>query len=240
MKILDLANQRFGSLKAIKSTDKRNKGSVIWLCQCDCGDLCFYSSKELKESKAKSCGCNKPLYIKDLTGQVFGKLEVLQITEKREGRSVVWECRCHGCNGIVEISSRALLVNNIKSCGCRGIHTESAIHWILYSYKRQAKQREISWGLTNDQTKKLFKSNCYYCGAEPHNRKKYKTISSVFVYNGIDRVDNDKGYTSTNTVSCCKRCNMAKKTLSLEEFENLIRSVYNHYILDKKRARLTV
>jgi hypothetical protein len=39
------------------------------------------------------------------------------------------------------------------------------------------------------------------------------------VYNGIDRIDNTKGYTSGNCLACCIRCNKLKGKLSLAELE---------------------
>jgi 5-methylcytosine-specific restriction endonuclease McrA len=40
----------------------------------------------------------------------------------------------------------------------------------------------------------------------------------TFLYSGIDRKDNEKGYTEENCVPCCKRCNGIKgEWLSYEE-----------------------
>jgi len=36
---------------------------------------------------------------------------------------------------------------------------------------------------------------------------------------GVDRVDNTKGYTKENCVPCCKICNRLKSDLTKEEFE---------------------
>ena len=53
----------------------------------------------------------------DLTGQKYGKLIVLEKTDKRINRSVVWKCLC-ACGNIVEISSNSLRTKNTQSCGC--------------------------------------------------------------------------------------------------------------------------
>lgn len=37
-------------------------------------------------------------------------------------------------------------------------------------------------------------------------------------YNGIDRVNNNEGYTLLNSLSCCIICNRAKNSLSYGEF----------------------
>lgn len=57
---LDLTNQRFGNLLALRSTNKRNNNkSIIWLCQCDCGKKCEVDSSSLVTGNTKSCGCQR-------------------------------------------------------------------------------------------------------------------------------------------------------------------------------------
>lgn len=56
-KIKDLSGQRFGKLIVISPTDKRSGSSVIWKCQCDCGNICFISSSYLQNREILSCGC---------------------------------------------------------------------------------------------------------------------------------------------------------------------------------------
>jgi hypothetical protein len=59
----DLTNKRFKRLKALKPTNKRYLGSIVWLCKCDCGNDCEVPSYSLVSGNTKSCGClNKDLY----------------------------------------------------------------------------------------------------------------------------------------------------------------------------------
>lgn len=37
-----------------------------------------------------------------------------------------------------------------------------------------------------------------------------KQLYFLYFYNGIDRLDNTKGYTPENSVACCKHCNSLK------------------------------
>lgn len=57
----DISNQRFDYLIAIKPTQNKanHDGSVIWECQCDCGNICYKSISDLKTSTNNSCGCQK-------------------------------------------------------------------------------------------------------------------------------------------------------------------------------------
>jgi hypothetical protein len=56
----DLTGQKFNRLIAIKATEKRsNKGEVIWLFKCDCGNFKEAKGVEVKRGRLKSCGCLK-------------------------------------------------------------------------------------------------------------------------------------------------------------------------------------
>lgn len=55
--------------------------------------------------------------IKDLTGQKFGSLTVLEITNERKNRQVVWKCQCD-CGNITYVVGEALRTGHTKTCGC--------------------------------------------------------------------------------------------------------------------------
>lgn len=59
MRTPDLINKRFGSLVVKTLTQERRDGSVIWLCQCDCGNTCTVNTRHLnrKDHNVRSCGC---------------------------------------------------------------------------------------------------------------------------------------------------------------------------------------
>ncbi|MBQ8401073.1 MAG: hypothetical protein IJX14_03995 [Clostridia bacterium] len=54
----DITGQRFFDLTAVRPTDKRDiRGSIIWVCRCDCGNEKELSYNRLVYGKVKSCGC---------------------------------------------------------------------------------------------------------------------------------------------------------------------------------------
>ena len=57
----------------------------------------------------------------DLKNKNFGKLLVLEETDKRKHGQIVWLCRCD-CGNITEVMSANLIKDNTKSCGC--LHKE--------------------------------------------------------------------------------------------------------------------
>lgn len=52
----DLAGQKYNFLTFIKRVENRGR-QVIWLCECDCGNLVEVSSAKVKRGHTKSCGC---------------------------------------------------------------------------------------------------------------------------------------------------------------------------------------
>lgn len=53
----------------------------------------------------------------DLYGKKFGRLTIIEPTEKRCGGFIVWKCQCD-CGKIAYVSSGNLCSGNTKSCGC--------------------------------------------------------------------------------------------------------------------------
>ena len=54
---------------------------------------------------------------KDLTGQKFGRLTVIERAENSSQGKAHWLCKCD-CGNLVEVSSVDLTHNKVKSCGC--------------------------------------------------------------------------------------------------------------------------
>jgi len=102
--------------------------------------------------------------------------------------------------------------------------------YALFSiYKRTcAKYRGHSFELCFEEFFYMTQQNCYYCGISPSNFYRSKNAKKGFYYNGIDRINNELGYTKSNSVCCCKDCNNSKSNLTQEEFINRIKKCYNH------------
>ena len=57
-------------------------------------------------------------HIRDFTGQRFGKLTVIELTDKRtKSKNVIWKCKCD-CGNTTEADSGELGSGSKKSCGC--------------------------------------------------------------------------------------------------------------------------
>lgn len=55
---LNLAGVRSGKLVAIERKESTSRGSVRWLCQCDCGNQSIVIASNFRKGQSKSCGCS--------------------------------------------------------------------------------------------------------------------------------------------------------------------------------------
>lgn len=90
------------------------------------------------------------------------------------------------------------------------------------SIKSSAGRREIVFNISFDEFNLIyFKAECFYCGGQS---------------TGVDRVDNNIGYVSTNCVACCQLCNTMKLDRGFNEFIEHIARVNDrirNYRIDK-------
>ena len=162
--------------------------------------------------------------LKDLTNKKFGKLTLIEIIKKgeepKENAGRYWKCLCD-CGNIKNIPVRCFhLKKYTRSCGClrkqlnpNRFHKnagEAIRNSIIRVYKSNSKNGGHVFSLTLKEIESLFKGNCFYCRCPPRSiRNDFRNYGS-YVYNGIDRKDNSKGYFLDNCVSCCWDCNRRK------------------------------
>lgn len=238
--LINMTGDRIGRLLVVSRAENRNNRHTYWLCKCDCGKETIVSRQSLISGNTRSCGCLQKEYaknsckIEDMTGKVIGRLTVLRMGEKSKWNGTTWICKCV-CGKVKQISAAVLRSGGSKSCGCLQKEKASAAflpdggaakNKLFGQYHSKAKRKGRSFVLSKEQFLIITKQNCAYCGSEPN--KEFISKRSVYVFNGLDRVDNNKGYTLENTVSCCAICNYAKRKMSKREFLAWIEKVYHH------------
>lgn len=119
MKSVDLSGKKFGKLTVIQKTDKKRKGSYLWLCQCECGQTILLESYKIRRELVKSCGCSrKGKNTKDLKGKKIGRLTVLKRLEEKKGSCYLWLCQCD-CGTTIKVATNDLTKKKpVSSCGC--------------------------------------------------------------------------------------------------------------------------
>ena len=235
----------YGKLKVVSVEGGRAKVT------CVCGRKMTVINGNLVSGTSKSCRRGRcHTHFKDIAGQTFGSLKVIELTgNSGKDGSTEWRCLCV-CGKERCLSSTLLRRGKVKSCGCKSRYynsinsirlPEKVAHQraLLASNKRGANQRGLEFSLSQEEFDILTSKNCHYCGSVP------KTISRIAatirkydnIYNGIDRMDNIQGYTKQNCITCCKRCNVAKRDTSYGEFVGWIEELTNHFSQHKDEIK---
>lgn len=160
--------------------------------------------------------------IKDLTGNRYGYLTAVRFIKTAKA-GTYWELFCDCGNKVIRLASN-VKKNHVHSCGCkpyRPAKPDAGIKRFFNDYKASARNRGYDFNLTESYFRKLVAKNCYYCGSAPGKRYEKQVVHTLLA-NGLDRVNNSKGYVLGNVVSCCKDCNRAKGSLTQKEFLTLI------------------
>lgn len=178
----------------------------------------------------------------DLTGRKFGRLIVIKRSlPNNKWNKTMWLCKCD-CGTKKSILGKSLTCKTepTKSCGCinaelcrSGVKSKKELGFanfnaLFLKYKALARKHKRKFELTKKQFKEITQQDCYYCGGKPKNIMDTKRFNGEYVYNGIDRIDNNKGYIIGNIVPCCFVCNVAKSNKTIKEFKNWIEKVYDN------------
>ena len=175
--------------------------------------------------------------VKNLQYIKYGKLTVIKDSGKRtKAGSVIWECKCD-CGTLCEVDA-SNIGKGTKSCGCyRKSYkrknalekNEASLNGLYYDYIRNAKKRKKDFQLTKEQFKELTSQNCHYCNKVPSKIYYKEGCNGEYIYNGIDRKDNSKGYIIENSLPCCYACNTIKgEHLTYEEAKVAIQAVLEY------------
>lgn len=130
----DYTGQRFGRLVVLSI--KSDRGPKFWRVQCDCGkvtDVRHYALRKTNNAQT-SCGCLKgetrrklnferEQVVKDLAGQRFGKLVVVERAGSNKRGDARWLCRCD-CGNSKVVTRWHLIGGHTASCGCARLNGE--------------------------------------------------------------------------------------------------------------------
>lgn len=179
---------------------------------------------------------------KDWAGQKYGKLTFVRPTDQKRWNCIIWEALCD-CGQITTVVPFDATTGNITSCGCVGRETaiknglSARQHLPHITSARAIWRSRYKDGDINFETfYQLSQENCYYCGRLPsrsYNRIEKDTSDvqkelGTFTYNGLDRIDSNRGHTLDNVVPCCATCNLMKGKLPHHEFLSHVMRIHDN------------
>lgn len=168
-------------------------------------------------------------------GDVYARLTIIsEPFSIRNGsgkciRFVTCECTC---GEVKKVSLDKLRTKKTLSCGCynkeraskRKISDSDRVkNSLIREYKGSAKCRSLTYSMSDNFLFSLVKKPCYYCNSEPF---KPHREDQNFLYNGLDRIDNNIGYLESNVVPCCFICNKMKGVLNEGEFMEHLNKIF--------------
>ena len=185
---------------------------------------------------------SSPIHI----GERYTKLTIVGVAKSykrvskngKQSSRKMWAVKCD-CGKIFNTSGTKLRRKDIImccSCAC-SLRPQSALRYsgIENAFRRvvvsTAKKRGIEVTISAKEFSEIATRDCCYCGAKPTERPYMNKSRLRVLINGIDRVDNTKGYINGNCVACCPTCNKMKSALSYEEFISHIKKIIKN---DKK------
>lgn len=179
---------------------------------------------------------------KNIIGKRFGKLTVVKMMDGRFGkrRDIAYLCVCD-CGKSKQVLGGNIRSGKVSSCGClleippnKISNRKLALQKRLFSSFSHSKRNQSKGvSLSFKQFISIIEAPCYYCGRPPSNiledNNRHGVISStVLYYSGIDRVSNERGYSTDNSIACCKTCNFCKGALSQKDFLDAVKSISTH------------
>lgn len=216
--------------------EKYKDSSTPMQYKCVCGTISKISWDNFKAGH-RCLNCNKSKRktahiktVKSLVGKQFGLWTIDKFIEQDAKGNYVYEMTCKNCS-IKKIRSRVGWSGYNKCNNCFGKPKGETGLKKLYSCRtREALRANRVFNLSLEEFRAITKSTCHYCGKPPE--QVFKIIEkdeawSHYVYNGVDRKDNSKGYTLENCVPCCWICNRAKGGYSYEFFMDYLNRITN-------------
>ena len=165
-KIVDITNQKFGKLTAIKQVKQKDTDHAYWLCICECGNYHITNSYSLRKGRVTSCGCKKKeKHSRNLS------------TPKNKRLYNIWLLMRHRCY--------KSYIKCYKSYGAKGITVCDAWRDNFWNFQEWA----LSNGYRDDLSIDRIDNNKGYCPenckwSTMHDQQQNKSNCIFFTHNG--------------------------------------------------------
>lgn len=177
--------------------------------------------------------------LKNLIGNIYNSLTVIDRLENDKYNKPMWKCRCN-CGNESKVSSSNLKFGGTKNCKKCVIRPSGSSNllwtsigkmsgYFYASIKDKAKRRNLEFSLSKEELYSYFEiqeEKCALTGVKlTFNIRKNKDYSGTA---SVDRIDSSKGYVKGNVQWVCKDINFAKQSLSQKDFIKMCELVANY------------
>ncbi len=136
---------------------------------------------------------------KDLTGQKFNRLTVIELIGTNEKHHCIWKCLCD-CGNVTQVETAKLKNGDVKSCGClliEKISTHGMCHSRPYSIWHNMISRCTN--VSNKRYEDYGGRGIKVCGKWLNFEGFWEDMGQTYKKGlTIDRIDNDKDYSKNN------------------------------------------
>lgn len=231
---VDETGKRYGKWTVLRRVPNvKGRRDALWACQCVCGRESVVTGGNLRSGGSTQCRwCGNSGFV-DLSGRRFGKWTVIKRVPVPEGyhNTPYYRVKCD-CGNEADVQAGALRSGKTKQCmPCAFFlpEGEAAFNRVYLWYNRHAEERALVWELSKDQFRQLIQMDCHWCSIEPSTTYNNSANNGGITYNGVDRIDNSKGYVASNVVPCCFTCNHAKSAMTMDDWSAWVLRVARRY-----------
>lgn len=171
-------------------------------------------------------------------------LVVALLPQGKAGKHRRYRVTCPRCGQEVTMTSQTMLKSS--SCGCTKKDSstwkrkgainkpwklpegEASFNYLYHNYSSSAKRRNILFHLSKETFRVIVTQPCHYCGDCCQSVSLNRGANGGFNYTGIDRKNNQEGYTVKNSIACCKTCNYMKLDHDYGFFLSHLQKILNH------------
>ena len=222
---------RIGARKPERQAVKREWSDAnpekVALFHLNCRNRRFTDTTDLTQEQFDSITKNPCYYCNEIQPRGFNGIDRVDSTKGYHLDNCVSACsECNLMKGALDILTFVQRVEHILRNTCKMMtgnkypdafanHKGSTYK----AYKYQANKRGYEFDMTEEDYYKLIHEACYVCGKKSDENHT----------NGIDRFDNEKGYTFHNSNACCTECNIMKKDFDFFLFLERLEKIYANW-----------
>lgn len=223
-----LPGKVFGNWRVTGRFDRKHLNCICLIC----GIIRNIRGESLSQGWCQ-CECQLLQDAEKSIGSRFNKLTIIEVfygIYKKCGNRIYYKCQCDCGVETFALPSR-LKSGHVKSCGCLNTYSsaqsarprlrpfEHHFNNLITGAIRRNRKYEVT--ITYEDYVEFTKiDKCHYCDDVIfwHKHKSGKNDQPGKSSHYIDRKDNDIGYTKSNCVVCCAKCNRSKLERPYDEW----------------------